>query len=45
MPMIGVYAADGTFDDKHKPTQDQDLQRGVEALQRSGPGHATFAGR
>jgi hypothetical protein len=23
----------------------QDLQRGVEALQRSGPGHATFAGR
>ncbi len=23
----------------------EDLQRGVEALQRSGPGHATFAGR
>ena len=23
----------------------QDLQRGVEALQRSGPGHATFSGR
>jgi hypothetical protein len=23
----------------------QDLQRGVEALKRSGPGHATFVGR